>query len=162
MILTTNHGPATNSNQTDTILTLFPIDKLYNMWYTVHMMSTVEGRELMKDSQRVFRLPRAMSNAVDQAAEARGMNFSEFMRYVLTSFFDGHMDSKPHLVNTLVPQRSPIVTRETARRRPNGTLRSRTQLPASIRWRCADADHNPITNGSHGAFFGKRREPRQG
>ena len=46
-----------------------------------------------KTDFRAFRLPPTLSAQVDRAANERGMNFSEFMRYVLNVFFDRRVDN---------------------------------------------------------------------
>ena len=50
---------------------------------------------MSKTIQRVFRMAEPLNTRVDETAEARGMNFSEFMRYVLNFYFDYSVDSKP-------------------------------------------------------------------
>ena len=59
-----------------------------------------------KTHLRAFRMPPTLSEQVDIAATERGMNFSEFMRYVLNVFFDRR-------VGNSLPPVDPSTTYET-------------------------------------------------
>lgn len=50
---------------------------------------------MAKDAIIYTRVPANLKEKVDDAAEQRGMNISEFVRYALQIFFDPTMDSKP-------------------------------------------------------------------
>ena len=50
---------------------------------------------MTKDAVLMFRAPEILKDQIDAAAELRGMNRSDFIRYVLTSFFDASVVHKP-------------------------------------------------------------------
>ena len=51
-----------------------------------------------------FRMNEHLAEQVKKAAEARGMNHSEFYRYVLTLFFDQHTDNGLRGANSAIAE----------------------------------------------------------
>ena len=59
---------------------------------------------MTKDAVLMFRAPEILKDQIDAAAERRGMNRSDFIRYVLTSFFDASVVHKPHNAASDTPE----------------------------------------------------------
>ena len=61
-----------------------------------------------------FRMSETLAQKVNEAAQERGMNLSEFYRYALTIFFDYHTDSDLDHANHTIAEPRPTYETEPA------------------------------------------------